>query len=127
MHKSVQSEISRLGPANERPPGPTCPPTADWLEVVAGLLPETRTRELMTHAAQCDHCGPLLRSAAETLSSETTQNEDELLASLSTVRPERRRELAKRLTRANLTADAQKKRSMRSSLLSWNFPAWRSA
>jgi anti-sigma factor RsiW len=36
----------------------------DWCEVVAGQLPELKARQLITHAALCDHCGPLLRAAA---------------------------------------------------------------
>src|SRR5262249_16657710 len=36
----------------------------DWREVVAGQLPELKARQLITHAALCDHCGPLLRAAA---------------------------------------------------------------
>jgi anti-sigma factor RsiW len=33
----------------------------DWREVAAGLWPESKAGQLITHAALCDHCGPLLR------------------------------------------------------------------
>lgn len=48
------------------PPGVDCPieDDVDWHEVAAGQWPELNARQLMMHAALCDHCGPLLRSAA---------------------------------------------------------------
>jgi hypothetical protein len=36
----------------------------DWREVAAGMWPEARARQLMSHAALCDFCGPLLRRGA---------------------------------------------------------------
>ena len=35
----------------------------DWYEVATGLWPELKARELIMHAALCDHCGPLLHRA----------------------------------------------------------------
>jgi hypothetical protein len=32
----------------------------DWHEVAAGLWPELKAKQLIMHAALCDHCGPLL-------------------------------------------------------------------
>ena len=66
-HQFVHSEILRMRVPNPSPPTPQCMGDAEWLEVAAGLLPEAKTRELMKHAAQCGHCGPLLKNAAETL------------------------------------------------------------
>lgn len=43
--------------------GSTCPEGVEWHEVVAGSWPEMKTRQLILHAAACDHCGPLLRAA----------------------------------------------------------------
>jgi CHAT domain-containing protein/tetratricopeptide (TPR) repeat protein len=86
MHESVQSEISRMGVRSNVPRGSDCIEDVEWLDVAAGLLPEVKTRELMKHASQCGHCGPLLRNAAETLLDETTPNEEEVLASLSSAR-----------------------------------------
>ena len=74
----------------------------EWLNVAAGLLPEAKTRELMKHAAQCGHCGPLLKNAAETLADEVTPSEETLLASLSSARPEWQRNMASTL-RGNVT------------------------
>lgn len=65
------------------PPGPDCPHEADvdWVEVAAGLWPELKAKELILHAAQCPHCGPLLR-ASLSVNDDPTPQEEELLAKL---------------------------------------------
>ena len=47
------------------PRGHDCPGDSevDWHEIAAGLWPELKARQLIMHAALCDHCGPLLRAA----------------------------------------------------------------
>lgn len=62
------------------PPGTDCPKDADvdWHEVAAGQWPELKARQLMMHAALCDHCGPLLR-AAVSVDVAPTLPEDKLL------------------------------------------------
>jgi CHAT domain-containing protein/tetratricopeptide (TPR) repeat protein len=97
VHKSVHSEILRMRAPNPSPPTPECMGDAEWLEVAAGLLPETKTRELMKHAAQCGHCGPLLKNAAEALVDEPTPSEEAWLASLPSARPEWRKNMAENL------------------------------
>jgi len=71
-HGFVHSEILRMRASNPSPSTPECMGDAEWLEVAAGLLPEAKTRELMKHAAQCGHCGPLLKNAAEAQVEEAT-------------------------------------------------------
>lgn len=88
MHKSVQGEILRMRAPNPSPPTPECVGDVEWLEVAAGLHAEAKTRELMKHAAQCGHCGPLLKNAAEALVNETTPREEAWLASLRSAQPE---------------------------------------
>jgi len=54
------------GANSEAPsPGTACPrgEDIDWQEIAAGSWPELKTRQLIAHAALCDHCGPLLRAA----------------------------------------------------------------
>jgi anti-sigma factor RsiW len=57
-----------------------CPTDIDWHEVAAGLWPELRTQQLISHAAQCVHCGPLLHAASS--GDEPTPQEEEFLAQL---------------------------------------------
>jgi len=62
-------------------PGADCPKDIDWHEVAAGLWPELKARQLIMHAALCDHCGPLLRTATS-LDQTPTPQEEKLLAEL---------------------------------------------
>lgn len=57
-----------------------CPADIDWHEVAAGLWPELKTRQLITHAARCPHCGSLLRVAVA--AEEPTAQEEKFLAQL---------------------------------------------
>jgi hypothetical protein len=67
------------------PPGSDCPrdEDVDWQEVAAGLWPELKARQLIMHAALCDHCGPLLRAAAAE-NADAGPEEEKLLAQLKT-------------------------------------------
>jgi len=60
-----------------------CPKDEDveWHEVAAGLCPELKARQLILHAALCDHCGPRLR-AATSVDDAPTPQEEKLLAEL---------------------------------------------
>src|SRR5216683_3149474 len=64
-------------------PGADCPKDkdVDWHEVAAGLWPELKAKQLIMHAALCDHCGPLLR-AATSVDDDPTPQEEKLLAEL---------------------------------------------
>jgi anti-sigma factor RsiW len=65
------------------PPGAGCPndKDVDWYEVAAGLWPEFKAKQLIMHAALCDHCGPLLR-AATSVDDDPTPQEEKVLAEL---------------------------------------------
>jgi len=117
-HQFVHSEILRMRVPNPSPPTSACMGDAEWLEVAAGLLPEAKTRELMKHAAQCGHCGPLLNNAAEALVDEATPSEEALLASLRSARPEWRKNMAATLR------DMQTKSSWWRPVFSWPVPAY---
>ena len=82
MHEHAQADFARLRPAGFVESSARCPEAAAWLQVAAGLLGETRARELMTHAAQCDHCGPMLRDAVATVADESTGEEEQIVATL---------------------------------------------
>ena len=65
-------------------PGMDCPndQDVDWAEVAAGCWPELKAKQLIMHAALCDHCGPLLR-AATSVDDDPTLQEEKLLAELN--------------------------------------------
>lgn len=125
MHKSVQSEILRMGVGGNVPPSPDCVADIEWFNVAAGLVPEARSRELMKHAAQCGHCGLLLRNAAETFSDETTPNEEEVLVRLKSARPEWQRDIAETLRGSVQDRHLEKQtRPLWHGLFSWPRPAF---
>src|SRR5215470_1613921 len=61
--------------------GADCPKDVEWHEMAAGLWPELKAKQLIMHAALCDHCGPLLR-AATSVDDDPTPEEEKLLAEL---------------------------------------------
>jgi len=60
--------------------GVDCSSDVDWDEVAAGRWPELRVKQLILHAALCDHCGPLLQRAASAL--QVSRKKEQLLADL---------------------------------------------
>jgi anti-sigma factor RsiW len=54
----------------------------DWHEVLTGQWPELKAKQLIMHAAFCDHCGPLLRAAAS-MDDDPTAEEEKMLAELA--------------------------------------------
>jgi anti-sigma factor RsiW len=82
-YRQLVTSVSRVAVSEGMPPGADCPKEEDidWREVAAGLWPELKAKQILLHAALCDHCGPLLR-AATSLDSDPTPHEEKLLAQL---------------------------------------------
>jgi anti-sigma factor RsiW len=82
-YRQVIELFSNVGVLDVTPRRADCPKDedVDWHEVAAGLWPEFKARQLILHAALCDHCGPLLR-AATSLEPEPTPEEEKLLEEL---------------------------------------------
>ncbi len=64
FHSNWQERMARMAaeraaadpPARQR----TCPPLEEWARWQSGQLPESRSMELILHAADCDACGALV-------------------------------------------------------------------
>jgi len=82
-YRQLVDRFPNAGVSKITPLRPGCPKDeeVDWDGVAAGMWPALKARQLITHAALCDHCGPLLR-AATSLHSEPTLEEEKLLAEL---------------------------------------------
>jgi hypothetical protein len=82
-YRQLVSRSSNVVVSEAAPPGADCPNDRDvsWHEVAAGLWPESKAKQLIMHAALCDHCGPLLR-AATSVDDDPTPQEEKLLAEL---------------------------------------------
>lgn len=63
-------------------PGPNCPDEDDLRSLAAGLFPSDQASKLAQHAAQCDHCGPLLRSYIADFSDDASDENPAFLSKL---------------------------------------------
>lgn len=79
QYRQLVSRSSNIDNLAAGAPQTDCPTDIDWNEVAAGLWPELRAQQLITHAARCAYCGPLLRAAT---ADEPTPQEKEFLAQL---------------------------------------------
>jgi tetratricopeptide (TPR) repeat protein len=62
--------------------GPDCPDEDDLRHLAAGICPPDQAVQLTQHAAQCDHCGPVLRMFTEDFSDELSDEDAALLGKL---------------------------------------------
>lgn len=87
-YRQLVNRFSSVVASETAPPGTDCPKDddVDWHEVAAGLWPELKAKQLIMHAALCDHCGPMLR-AATSLDDDPTPEEEKLLAELKLPSP----------------------------------------
>ena len=81
QYRQLVSRSSNVVVSKAAPPPASCPQDVDWHEVAAGLWPELKAKQLIMHAALCNHCGPLLR-AATSVDDDPTPEEENLLAQL---------------------------------------------
>lgn len=65
LYRTLLTGRSRAAQPDDAAPNNHCPAGegVEWREVVGGRWPEFKARQLITHAALCDRCGPLLRTA----------------------------------------------------------------
>ena len=82
-YRDLANRLSNAVASEAAPAGTDCPKDEDidWQEVANGLWPEFKAKQLIMHAALCDHCGPLLR-AATSAGDDATPQEEKLLAQL---------------------------------------------
>jgi CHAT domain-containing protein/tetratricopeptide (TPR) repeat protein len=76
-----------------------CPPEGVWREIAATLMPAEEAKKHLVHAAQCDHCGPLLRETAELFGPGISSQEDPMISGLASAQPEWQKTMAQRMSR----------------------------
>lgn len=83
-YRQLVNRYSKDAAPEAAPPGADCPrdQDVDWYEVAAGVWPELKAKQLILHAAFCDHCGPMLRAATSLVDEDPTPQEERLLAEL---------------------------------------------
>lgn len=96
QEEGAMGQILAVGAPGGAGPESGCPPEQLWIEIAAGI--RTGDAEyLVSHAATCDHCGPLLRDATASFSPEMSAEEEAALAGLATSNPELQHTMSRRL------------------------------
>ena len=96
-HEQVIESLASLKPATPGAEGSMCPPDDVWLEIAAGIA-DQESEDRVNHAAECDHCGPLLRQARDDFADEVTPGEEALIANLDSFAPKRQGALSAKLS-----------------------------
>lgn len=99
---SPVNTAAHTGSSGPHPPapedrGPDCPLEDDLRDLAAGLSPPDQGAKLTQHAAQCDHCGPLLRMYTEDFSDELSKEDEALLGKLKSASAAWQKRLAKQV------------------------------
>ena len=98
---------------------PDCPPEEVWMEIAAGIFAKEEERYL-DHAAKCDHCGPLLRSAGDAVNFEPSPDDEEFLSTLASASPAWQQSIARTLSGASRASRSSKtSRRWLMGLLTW--------
>jgi hypothetical protein len=92
----AMERLAQLKPGKTEARSPGCPSEGALLELAAGI--STDPEPLLSHAVQCDHCGPLLSEALNDLTGECTYPEEARIAGLDSATSKWQGELAGRLS-----------------------------
>ena len=98
--KAQETVMRRLATLQFRVSGqssPKCPAEEVWAEIAAGIF--TRDPDsYLSHAASCDHCGPLLNQAVSDFATDLTSDEDSVISDLPSSTTVWQKTLAARLS-----------------------------
>jgi len=78
-------------------PHADCPSASEWPLVVAGQVESEKAREYVRHAADCDHCGTLIRQATVDFNDEFTRHEEKMISQLKSSDPAWQKRFAREL------------------------------
>ena len=101
MHREGDRILRQLGGHVAKEATCDCPSEISLFELAAGVMGLEEADKLLEHTVQCDHCGPFLRQAAEILNPVQKREEDTLLSSLQSGKPEWQASLAGELASAS--------------------------
>lgn len=94
---------ARFGLMNDQVPQQTrvdCPNEDALRDLAAGLSSPDAAARLTQHAAQCDHCGPILRAYTEDFSDDLSPEDQSLLNQLNSASPSWQKKMAARMAEA---------------------------
>jgi CHAT domain-containing protein len=125
-HELAMEQIALLKPNARGTKGRQCPPGDVWLDIAAGFA-NLDSEKYLNHAAECDHCGPLLRQAKDDFADDLTPEESLHVASLPSANTDWQRRLAQSLNTQGLENGPEDTRpepppSWRGQRFSWKLP-----
>lgn len=82
VYPTTGAKLEKLRAPQRAPKGPDCPSVEVWLNVAGGLLTTAQKERYVTHAATCDHCGPVLREIVHDFEEPVTEEEKAVMAGL---------------------------------------------
>jgi tetratricopeptide (TPR) repeat protein len=120
---SMQVEFSRkldqIRSSNPSSTGPDCfDPETLWRLALGLLLPD-QTILILNHAAQCDHCGNLFRSAIEEFESDLSHEQQNLLNTVQAARDTDQPNMVRELASLTQSRPAKKLSERKSARLQW--------
>jgi len=100
FHRSrfgVMSAPFSIAARQSHPPTAECPSEDALCNLAAGLSSSSESATLTQHAAQCPHCGPILRAYTEDFSDDLSPEDQALLSKLKSSTQEWQKELARKM------------------------------
>lgn len=101
LEHGISAAASRAPSASHR--SPDCPTEDALRDLAAGLSSADAAAHLTQHAAQCDHCGPILRAYTEDFSYDLSPEDQSLLTQLNSASPSWQKKIAARMAEAATT------------------------
>ena len=98
LHQAATRTLDQLKTSGLATPRADCPSASTWPLVVAGQVEAEKAREYLRHAADCDHCGPLMRQATVDFDDEFTRDEEQVVSQLKSSDPAWQKRFARELT-----------------------------
>jgi CHAT domain-containing protein len=95
-----RTQLANLETNGMRPdPYPECPGEGDLQEVAAEIASPETAAHVLQHAAQCDHCGPVLNRYLQEFSEELSPEIEALIEQLPSSQPNWQRKKAREIVR----------------------------
>ena len=97
LNQAATRMLNQLKTPGLATPRADCPSVSEWPLVVAGQVESEKAREYLRHAADCDHCGPLMRQATVDFDDEFTRHEEQMISQLKSSDPAWQKRFAREL------------------------------
>ena len=97
LNQAATRTLNQLQTPDLATPRADCPSASEWPLVVAGQVESEKAREYLRHAADCDHCGTLIRQATADSDDEFTTHQEEMISQLKSSDPAWQKRFAREL------------------------------